>query len=56
MIAVLLENFIALNAFSRKRRNRNSHHGAAEMNQTRNHEVEVSIPGLAQQAKDLALP
>ena len=27
---------------------RSSHHGAAEMNLTRNHEVVVSIPGLTQ--------
>ena len=30
-------------------------HGTAEMNLTRNHEVESSIPGLAQWVKDLAL-
>ena len=33
-----------------------SHCGAAEMNPTRNHGVAGSIPGLAQQVKDLALP
>ena len=33
-----------------------SHRGTAEMNPTRNHEVEGSIPGLAQCVKDLALP
>ena len=35
---------------------RSSRHGSAEMNPTRNHEVEVSIPGLAYRVKDLALP
>ena len=29
-----------------------SHHGAVEMNSTRNHEVAGSLPGLAQQVKD----
>ena len=32
-----------------------SHHGAAETNQTRNHEVAGLIPGLAQWVKDLVL-
>ena len=35
---------------------RSSHHGAAEMNPTRNHEVVDSIPGPAQWVKDLVLP
>ena len=33
-----------------------AHCGPAETNLTRNHEVASSIPGLAQQVKDLALP
>ena len=33
-----------------------SHDGAAEMNPTRNHEVEGSIPGLAPWLKDPVLP
>ena len=32
-----------------------SHHGSAEINLTRNHEVVGSIPDLAQWVKDLAL-
>ena len=32
-----------------------SHHGAAETNLTRKHEVVGSIPGLAQEVEDLVL-
>ena len=32
-----------------------THHGPVEMNPTRNHEVEGSIPGLAQWVQDLTL-
>ena len=35
---------------------RSSHHGAAETNPIRNHEVAGLIPGLIQWVKDLVLP
>ena len=35
---------------------RSSHHGAAETNPTRDHEVASLIPGLTQWVKDPALP
>ena len=39
-----------------KVRRGSSHHGAVEANQTRNHEVLGSTPGLTQWVEDLALP
>ena len=39
-----------------KKHYRSSHHGAAEINPTGNHEVAGSIPGLTQWVKDPALP
>ena len=38
-----------------KKPSRSSHHGAVEMNPTRNHEVAGWIPGLTQWVKDPAL-
>jgi len=45
-----------LNVISKEVSFWNSHHGSAETNLTRNHEVAGLIPGLAQWVKDLALP
>ena len=39
----------------RNMQTRSSHHGTAETNLTRNHEVVGLVPGFAQQVKDLAL-
>ena len=42
-----LETLI-LSEVSQKEKDRSCHHGTAEMNPTRNHGVEGSIPGLSQ--------
>ena len=38
------------------KKKKNSHRGTAEMNPTRNYEVEGSIPGLTQWVQDPVLP
>ena len=40
----------------KKKRKKEFHHGAAETNLTRNHEVVGLIPGLNQWVKDLVMP
>ena len=49
------DNLKGTHMISRPASMKSSHHGAVEINQTRNHEVVSLIPGLTQWAKDLVL-
>ena len=56
LLLLLTTKIITANSLFYRRKTRNSRGGAAEMNPTRNYEVVGLIPGLAQWAKDPALP
>ena len=51
----IILNFLVAALGEKKVKLGSSHHGAAETNPTRNHEVVGLIPGLNQWLKDLAL-
>ena len=55
MLCIFYHSYLFKKNIFRGENRRSSHHGAAEMNPTRNHEFMGSIPGLDQWGKDSVL-